>query len=403
MNGWPWSELGLDGPSALGEVKRAYAQKIKTAHPEDDPEGFSRLHRAYQAARQLAGSGHTPQSLDFGPLSFVETEKPPDPPKYADNDAEIPFEDYERLFAEGDAEREEIRRRRAEKRLQEAQERRRTQEKIQRDRALENEEAWSAAYEALHALEVLWSGEVSKEEWILFFHSSTFLNAQHNLDFIFGLEDFLAEHPSLPDEVRRHIYLTYKFYTGKPDTPYLGLYRMLESDGKKVRKKIPWRKRIRADLPPVILLCILLSALTIDFFFLNSTGRNQNAFPAGSSPAVSETVPEPQKDPEQAGIETAKKLAVSLAAQDYPGPYALTDAGTASSRDNPGEKFYWAQCTGQTDGGDTLVMNYFLSVDGTRIYCISDAQNAGDVISLVKTGATAAGGKTVDIYRCAVA
>ena len=26
---WPWDDLGLDGPSSLNEVRRAYAQRLK--------------------------------------------------------------------------------------------------------------------------------------------------------------------------------------------------------------------------------------------------------------------------------------------------------------------------------------------------------------------------------------
>ena len=37
---WPWSELGLPGPTELPEIRRAYAQRLKTTHPEDAPEGF---------------------------------------------------------------------------------------------------------------------------------------------------------------------------------------------------------------------------------------------------------------------------------------------------------------------------------------------------------------------------
>ena len=51
---WPWSELGLEGPSGSGEVKRAYAQRVKTVHPEEDPEGFQQLYAAYQTARRIA-------------------------------------------------------------------------------------------------------------------------------------------------------------------------------------------------------------------------------------------------------------------------------------------------------------------------------------------------------------
>lgn len=51
---WPWSELGLPGPAAAEEIRHAYAQRLKEVHPEEDPEGFQRLHRAYQVARRLA-------------------------------------------------------------------------------------------------------------------------------------------------------------------------------------------------------------------------------------------------------------------------------------------------------------------------------------------------------------
>lgn len=54
---WPWSELGLPGPSDLAAVRHAYAECLKTTHPEEDPEGFQRLNEAYQQARQLARRG----------------------------------------------------------------------------------------------------------------------------------------------------------------------------------------------------------------------------------------------------------------------------------------------------------------------------------------------------------
>ena len=51
---WPWSVLGLPGPSELSEIRRAYAQKLKSVHPEEDPEGFQQLHDAYQQACRIA-------------------------------------------------------------------------------------------------------------------------------------------------------------------------------------------------------------------------------------------------------------------------------------------------------------------------------------------------------------
>ena len=61
---WPWSELGLEGPSGSGEVKRAYAQRVKTVHPEEDPEGFQQLYAAYQTARRRSGVMITMRSLE---------------------------------------------------------------------------------------------------------------------------------------------------------------------------------------------------------------------------------------------------------------------------------------------------------------------------------------------------
>ena len=61
---WPWGELGLGGPASLEEVRQAYAHRLKQTHPEEDPEGFQRLHAAYQEARRLArqaqGKGRQP-------------------------------------------------------------------------------------------------------------------------------------------------------------------------------------------------------------------------------------------------------------------------------------------------------------------------------------------------------
>ncbi len=47
---WALHELGLRPDADARAVKRAYAARLKTTRPEDDPEGFQRLHEAYQAA-----------------------------------------------------------------------------------------------------------------------------------------------------------------------------------------------------------------------------------------------------------------------------------------------------------------------------------------------------------------
>lgn len=53
MNGF-WEILGLEPTQDVSAIKRAYAQKTRTCHPEEDPEGFLELRKAYQAALDYA-------------------------------------------------------------------------------------------------------------------------------------------------------------------------------------------------------------------------------------------------------------------------------------------------------------------------------------------------------------
>ena len=153
---WPWSQLGLPGPSGLSEVRHAYAEKLKTTHPEEDPEGFQRLHSAYQLASRMArqqkreggapqperppqptSKPPRPQEISFDEL-LQDGGEAPHRPREEDGEQDFDFDellqggeeapsrsreeeegqdwDYERLFAEGEAERAEARRRRGEER-----------------------------------------------------------------------------------------------------------------------------------------------------------------------------------------------------------------------------------------------------------------------------------------------
>ena len=252
------------------------------------------------------------------------------------------------------------------------------------------------------------------------------------MDFIFGLEDFLSEHPWLPDDIKRQLYLVYQFYNGKPETMYLGLYRLLKDSGERKadgsREKIPWRKRVfRQERAPLFLLWILLSVVFIDYFFLMRPYEKAGPEPGtisveqtadtrdaahtaqNSNEAIPPATDSPQTDsprvvtedqlPEQdrQGIEAVRDLAVSLAGEDYPGPYAISSTGISSNEDGS-ETYYWAQCTGQDAGGETLVMNYYLTTDGAQVCCVSDEDNRG-TIELEFAGTAAAGGKTVKVYR----
>ena len=49
-----WTVLGLEATKDVSAIKRAYAEKAKTCHPEEDPEGFMKLRQAYQAALAYA-------------------------------------------------------------------------------------------------------------------------------------------------------------------------------------------------------------------------------------------------------------------------------------------------------------------------------------------------------------
>lgn len=50
-----WTILGLEPTQDVSAIKRAYAQKARACHPEEDPEGFLELREAYQAALDYAG------------------------------------------------------------------------------------------------------------------------------------------------------------------------------------------------------------------------------------------------------------------------------------------------------------------------------------------------------------
>ena len=90
---WPWSQLGLPGPSDLQEVRHAYAEKLKTTHPEEDPEGFQRLHSAYQLASRMARQRGKQKAQ---PVPPPEREKRPSPPRQEEQEF-----DYDQLLREG--------------------------------------------------------------------------------------------------------------------------------------------------------------------------------------------------------------------------------------------------------------------------------------------------------------
>lgn len=69
---WSFAHLGIPGDADARAVKRAYATKLKTTRPEDDPEGFQRLHEAYQAALDWLRSRETCTDIDADLNAFAE-------------------------------------------------------------------------------------------------------------------------------------------------------------------------------------------------------------------------------------------------------------------------------------------------------------------------------------------
>ena len=59
-----WAILGIEPTEDVSAIKRAYAEKAKTCHPEENPEGFLQLRQAYQAALAWAEKGEEPASVE---------------------------------------------------------------------------------------------------------------------------------------------------------------------------------------------------------------------------------------------------------------------------------------------------------------------------------------------------
>lgn len=255
---WPWSQLGLPGPSGLPEIRRAYAEKLKTTHPEDDPEGFQRLHSAYQLASRMARrqkrqeDGQPPQPLPEQPPEQADFEKLPQggakplrpageeekdwdfegllakdetPPRPVREDEKQDW-DYDRLFAEGEAERAEERRRRGEERRRTAEFVAKGQKTGREERPYQEEDRWRSTETVLHVIEMMHSAQVEKEVWEKFFLSPQFRRAMESVDLIFGLEDFVsARNPS--KEMRIALFTACGFDKGVSRPELRPLYQML--------------------------------------------------------------------------------------------------------------------------------------------------------------------------------
>lgn len=248
---WPWSQLGLPGPSGLSEIRHAYAEKLKVTHPEEDPEGFQKLHSAYQLASRMARQRkraaqvpepeHPPQpdpepsqppeeDFDFDELLQGSGEQPRRSQKTE------PDWDYARLFAEGEVERAEYRRRRGEERRQKSQERRQQREGREEDRQfLQEQDSWQNTESILHSMEMMYNYQAETEIWRGFFQGPLFQQNRNSLDLLFGLEDFISGR-ELSREVKAALFLAYGFDKGVSTPEQKPLFQMLLPAWKAERK-----------------------------------------------------------------------------------------------------------------------------------------------------------------------
>lgn len=73
---WPYSELGIEPTADERAIKRAYAIKLKQNRPDENPEGFQRLHEAYQAALQRCHA-NAPTTPTAPPMQAAPRPLPP--------------------------------------------------------------------------------------------------------------------------------------------------------------------------------------------------------------------------------------------------------------------------------------------------------------------------------------
>ena len=86
-----WSILEIEPTKDISAIRRAYAEKARACHPEEDPTGFMELRKAYQAAMAYAEGGIVPQSQevsDSGPYRQYDAEEGREPDEGDGEDAE---------------------------------------------------------------------------------------------------------------------------------------------------------------------------------------------------------------------------------------------------------------------------------------------------------------------------
>ena len=64
-----WLVLGIEATKEEEEIKQAYRSRLVSTNPEEDPEGFKRLRKAYEMALELAAETDSQEmELPEGPV-----------------------------------------------------------------------------------------------------------------------------------------------------------------------------------------------------------------------------------------------------------------------------------------------------------------------------------------------
>lgn len=276
---WPWSELGLSGPSSLAEVRRAYAERLKTTHPEEDPEGFQRLHKAYQEARSRARrSGanpvppvqqtHVPEQADEGPEesdwdydSLLQRDESDE-----ELEDEEPDWDYDGIFTELADERAREREAHAGERRAAYFAKHSPSTPEERERL---ERQWIDLEKARAAVEELSASGAPLYVWISFLHSSVFFAVKGDEDFVSGLEEFLCRTPDLDGEVKRELSKAFGLRHGEVPPIWQGLNELLNGVKKEPQKEEKPAKRGRMAVIIAAVL-VLLVLIPVAFYFISN-------------------------------------------------------------------------------------------------------------------------------------
>ena len=271
---WPWRELGLPGPADLSEVRRAYAERLKTTHPEEDPEGFQRLHEAYQQARRLARKGtggQQPPPQRRREESGWDKDELVTPEGTDEEEAgpEEPDWDFEGIFSRQAAQRAEERERRTQERKDAYFARHNPATPEERERL---EEQWPRVDRALMTVEELHAGGAPVYVWTSFLNSSVFFSVKGDEDFVLGLEGFLRRTPELDEQVKTELIKAFNLRRTNVPGLWLGLREILlgitpagtEEQSKPRRGKS--RRKTWTILLAVAVSCLVLGIFLSVFF-----------------------------------------------------------------------------------------------------------------------------------------